>query len=298
MIRVKDIIARRRPPLSGEEAVDAAPVLPEEPAKVIAPEASQPHHGKDESDLINARRGRDAKPWRLPEPDWSPEGGGHTAKEEMAPPPTMGPAPSVKVEKRNIWELETPEEASSRSEPVARVEPAPAPQPVSPRPDVLKTPAAARNKTRLLGFHGDGLAKDVFAGATPQAPTAAPRYPVGWLVVVEGPGRGASFTLLPGLSTIGRASDQTVSLDYGDASISRNNHASIAYDDEDGIVYVGHGGKSNIVRLNGKPLLSNEALEDGDMLRIGKTTLRYVAFCGPGFRWNEVEDDAAGDAVE
>ena len=111
-------------------------------------------------------------------------------------------------------------------------------------------------------------------------------------MVVDGPGRGASFTLTAGLSTIGRDSTQTVTLDFGDTSISRERHASVAYDEEDNCAYVGHGGKSNIVKLNDKPLLSTEELNGGDTIRIGKTVLRFVAFCTPEFNWMAEEQNA------
>ena len=78
-------------------------------------------------------------------------------------------------------------------------------------------------------------------------------------------------------------------LDFGDASISRSNHASIAFDEEDDTALIGHGGKSNLVRLNGKPLISNEELHNGDTVRIGETTLLYVGLCGEGFSWTQPE---------
>ncbi|NNL18463.1 MAG: FHA domain-containing protein, partial [Boseongicola sp.] len=82
-------------------------------------------------------------------------------------------------------------------------------------------------------------------------------------------------------------------LDFGDTSISRNNHAAVAYDDEQGKFFLGHGGKSNLVRLNGKPVLSTEELADGDMVRIGETTLKFVALCGEDFTWASTEDEGA-----
>ncbi|WP_190325643.1 FHA domain-containing protein [Salipiger aestuarii] len=143
-----------------------------------------------------------------------------------------------------------------------------------------------RARTRLLGFHGDA-APDVVADQPAAPSAAAPRFPIGWLVVVDGPGRGASFTLTTGLSSVGRDAGQTVSLDFGDDAISREGHMSIAHDHQDGRTWVGHGGKANIVRLNDRPLLTTEELHGGDILRIGKTLLRYVALCDQGFSWGQ-----------
>ena len=131
---------------------------------------------------------------------------------------------------------------------------------------------AGRVKTRLLGFQTEDT-QDVFAKAAEEdvavSASAQPAFPVGWMVVVEGPGRGASFALTAGVSQIGRGDDQAVRLDFGDTSISRNNHAAVAYDDEQAKFFLGHGGKSNLVRKNGMPVLSTEELANGDRIRIG-----------------------------
>jgi hypothetical protein len=155
---------------------------------------------------------------------------------------------------------------------------------------------AGRVKTRLLGFDSSiGAGTDPFeAGAAPTA--AVVRFPVGWIVVVDGPGRGASFTLFNGVSAIGRGDDQPVKLDFGDTSISRTNHAVVAYDNEQRKFFLGHGGKANIVRLNGKPVLSTEELGHNDIIRIGETTLRFLALCGADFDWTDGEGTQDGDA--
>ena len=156
-----------------------------------------------------------------------------------------------------------------------------------------------RNKTRLIGFETSrDETVDLFAKEEKEekeeakpAATQHVQFPVGWLVVIAGPGRGTSFSLLAGLASIGRDDDQTVQLDFGDAAISRSNHASVAYDSETNTFLLGHGGKSNIVRLNGAPLLSTEPLENGDLIRVGETMLRFVAMCDEEFNWTTGELD-------
>ena len=160
--------------------------------------------------------------------------------------------------------------------------------------------SAGRVKTRLLGFQTDTETNDIFANKAAEAasaPAATPEvtFPAGWIVVIDGPGRGASFTLINGVSQIGRGEDQAVRLDFGDTSISRNNHAAVAYDDEQGKFFLGHGGKSNLVRLNGKPVLSTEDMTDGDEIRIGETTLKFVALCGDDFTWSGKGEDASDE---
>jgi pSer/pThr/pTyr-binding forkhead associated (FHA) protein len=119
-------------------------------------------------------------------------------------------------------------------------------------------------------------------------------FPTGWLVVKSGAGRGGAFPLAQGVSTIGRGGDQAVSLDYGDMAISRSNHAAIAYDATTHRFHIGHGGKSNLVRLNGRPLLSTETAVDGDEIQIGETTLVLKVLCTPEFNWSTAQ--SGGDA--
>ncbi|NIZ14745.1 FHA domain-containing protein [Phaeobacter sp. HF9A] len=153
--------------------------------------------------------------------------------------------------------------------------------------------AAARSggrvKTRLLGFN-PANATDPFAPQTDPAAATYSEFPVGWLAVISGPGRGATFTLHAGVSTIGRGADQGVPLDFGDTSISRDQHAAIAFDPESQAFYVGHGGKANLVRLNGRPVLSTEVLNPGDTLRIGETELRFVPLCDQSFSWDGAQE--------
>ena len=152
---------------------------------------------------------------------------------------------------------------------------------------------AGRAKTRLLGFHrSDDASSDPF-GETQEATAKAQheKFPVGWLVIVEGPGLGHSFSIFTGASMIGRGEDQVIRLDFGDNSISRNNHAAVAYDQEQNKFYIGHGGKSNIIRRNARPVLSTEELHHADLIRIGETTLRFVALCGSDFKWQGMENE-------
>ncbi len=151
----------------------------------------------------------------------------------------------------------------------------------------------ARAKTRVLGFRAAQADDDPFARGGQAAANRGPDFPVGWLIVVDGAGRGASFALTSGVATLGRGDDQTVCLDFGDTAISRSGHASIAFDEETGQFFLGAGAKSNLVRRNGRPVLATEEMENGDEIRLGETTLRLVALCSTGFHWG---GDTAGRA--
>jgi hypothetical protein len=152
------------------------------------------------------------------------------------------------------------------------------------RVDAEPVRRTGRVRTRLLGIdHSSGPMTTAFEDGPAAEPVS---FPVGWLVVVDGPGRGTSFALPTGVSQIGRGDGQAVQLDFGDTAISRESHAAIAYDDEQRAFFVGQGGKANLVRLNGRPVLSTEEIVNGDTLRIGETTLRFVAFCDENFAWS------------
>lgn len=193
----------------------------------------------------------------------------------------------VTLPSRGIWDLE--EDAPKPAEVAAVAEPAPR------RP--------TRAKTRVLGFEAqpsavvplfDGIDSPALTPAAPAPGKGYVMFPAGWLVIKDGPGKGASFALTQGVSQIGRSSDQTVALDFGDMAISRQSHAAIAYDPVTHQFHIGHGGKSNLVRLNGHPLLSTEPAADGDEIQIGETTLVLKVLCTPEFNWSSFEAEGDG----
>ncbi|MFP7675479.1 FHA domain-containing protein [Marivita sp. S0852] len=180
----------------------------------------------------------------------------------------------------NIWDIEDENDTDSAE--------APAAQPIRRR----------RNATRVLSF--DGGAADIvpmFDAAPPTKPAERTKFPVGWILVADGPGRGECFTLEPGMSQIGRGDDQAIQLDFGDNSISRTNHAAIVYDTETHAFMLGHGGKKNIVRLNGSPVISNETLKAGDKIKIGETELHFVPLCTEEFNWADTDNPEESDDV-
>ena len=168
---------------------------------------------------------------------------------------------------------------------------------VPPSGDARGRGNSSRAKTRLLGFATGAAGADPLARLSQADDQEDTRFPVGWVVVVDGPGRGHSFQLSAGVSQIGRADDQNIRLDFGDGAISRHNHAAIAYDVEQNAFFIGHGGKANIVRRNNRPVLSTEELVAGDKIRVGETTLRFVPLCGSDFSWDEPKQTGPSRAI-
>lgn len=180
----------------------------------------------------------------------------------------------------NIWDMDAEEAVAA------------------PDPEPARQPRRRRNQTRVLGFNpAESDVVSIFDKAQPTAGAVRAKFPVGWVLVVDGPGRGECFSLEAGMSQIGRGDDQAVKLDFGDNTISRTNHAAIVYDAETHDFMLGQGGKKNIVRLNGKPVISNESLSSHDEVKIGETTLRFVALCNNDFNWDENPGDEENEDV-
>ena len=110
---------------------------------------------------------------------------------------------------------------------------------------------------------------------------------VGWLVIIEGPGRGRSREIGYGMNTIGRDASQRISLDFGDSGISREKAAAIAYVPNQRKFYLTPGEGINIVYRNDEPVLAPSELRGGDAIKVGETTLRFVPLCGADFAWED-----------
>lgn len=114
--------------------------------------------------------------------------------------------------------------------------------------------------------------------------------PAGWLVVVRGPGQGRVLTLGNGMNAIGRGEAARVRIDFGDANISRVNHARVAYEPRARRWMLSHGDGSNLTYLNGEVVMSPVELQSGAEIQMGETTMRFQAFCSDGFDWSDLDD--------
>lgn len=142
-------------------------------------------------------------------------------------------------------------------------------------------------------WRGGGAAPAGGRGPGRPAPDPMADPPVGWLVVVAGPGKGNVVTIGNGLNAIGRDRTKKVRcpLDFGDNMISRENHATITYDPRHRKFYVQHGGGTNLTYVDDKPVLEPRDLEPLAHVQMGNTVLRFVPLCGPGFSWEDEPDD-------
>ena len=115
---------------------------------------------------------------------------------------------------------------------------------------------------------------------------------VGWLAVVEGPGKGRALQLGYGSNPIGRGRTARVSLDFGDNQVSRGGHAIVTYDPRGRKFSVQHGGGTNLTYLGDQPVLIPKELPAHSHISIGATVLRFVPLCGDAFDWQDTEERA------
>jgi pSer/pThr/pTyr-binding forkhead associated (FHA) protein len=99
---------------------------------------------------------------------------------------------------------------------------------------------------------------------------------VALLKVVDGPGKGQERPVFSGTNQVGRSADNRIPLDFGDNTISRQQHAVISYDAVQDEFRIYDGGKQNPVQVNGERLSGDRPLSDGDTIKIGLTTLRFA----------------------
>jgi hypothetical protein len=137
-------------------------------------------------------------------------------------------------------------------------------------------------KTRVISSRGGGARSEDSAGDVPDDFELA----AGWLVIIDGPGRGVTREIYYGMNSVGRGQGERISLDFGDTSISREAHAYIVFDEKKNDFYIQHGGKSNLVRLNDAPVLAPIQMKKGDIIEIGATRVMFVPLCGDDFSWN------------
>ena len=185
----------------------------------------------------------------------------------------------------------------------------PPPPPPPPNPALASSPSDELEKTRLLPrrdseileSHPPQQAEDDktvilsppsrsrTAGETAALPSEDPMADplVGWLVVVGGPGLGNFIRLGHGMNSIGRSEGQRCRLDFGDTEISRKTHATVTYDPRGRKFYLMHGGGQNLTYVGETPVLQPALLSGGELIFLGKTTLKFIPLCGPDFDWSQ-----------
>lgn len=93
------------------------------------------------------------------------------------------------------------------------------------------------------------------------------------LVVLEGPSVGSHYSIKDQIVSAGRSDECTIQL--LDASISRK-HLQIRCDAATGAHLAGDYRSAHGVFINGKQIVKETVLRDGDKITLGATTLMYL----------------------
>lgn len=148
-------------------------------------------------------------------------------------------------------------------------------------------PARRKGTTLLNARSGTRLAESLGADAATQGDRSSDPV-VGWLVVVDGPGRGSAVELGYGMNAVGRGDANRVVLDFGDDQISSEDHFRIAYDRESREFHLIPAKGTNLLYVGGKAQLAPTQIQPMTDIRVGATTLRFVALCTPEWDWSTV----------
>lgn len=141
-----------------------------------------------------------------------------------------------------------------------------------------KTDTAAEPETKIVG----SSAEDADQSDLIEDP------PVGFLIIIDGPGKGNHIAFGYGVNTIGRGANQRIQLDFGDANISRDNHAQIVFDPQTRKTLLRHEQGANLTYARGEAVLSPIALEPRETFQIADTVLMVLPLCDTGWDWSDL----------
>ena len=121
----------------------------------------------------------------------------------------------------------------------------------------------------------------VVGGEKNTAPT------VGWLVGLEGPCAGKSYSLREQRNFIGRSPAMDIVLSEDDQT-AEDRHAIITYVPKSRKFYAQPGASRQLYEVNGEAVIDTKVLSADDRLAIGASVFRFVPLCGEAFGWNTV----------
>ena len=220
---------------------------------------------------------------------WQTASGGSLQQPQPAAPEIPVNTPSAPP----VIQVSSPEPAQPVQKPEAA--PAPAPQPANSLLNEVRQASASDEGKTLSYFSAVTGAASAPAASAPAAPgaPAQPSVPkaidpvVGWLVSVDGPHFGESFSIHSGMNSIGRNASNRVVLDR-DMAVSREKHAFITYEPKHRRFYVKPGDSSGLVYVNEDYITENRQINPRDVLEIGSSKLVFLPFCTEEFGWEDV----------
>ncbi len=109
---------------------------------------------------------------------------------------------------------------------------------------------------------------------------------VGWLVCIEGPEKGKDFRIYGKNNTVGRSEKMDICI-KGDTTISRENHARLAYDEKHNAFHLIPAESTNTIYLNDEPVYVPAKLTSRDIIEFGEGKFMFVPLCDDNFTWKD-----------
>ena len=109
---------------------------------------------------------------------------------------------------------------------------------------------------------------------------------VGWLVCIEGKEKGKDFRIEAKNNSIGRSEKMDITI-KGDDTISRENHARLAYDVKHNAFHLIPAESTNSIYINDDPVYVPTKLNFYDLIELGESKFLFVPFCTERFNWQD-----------
>lgn len=109
---------------------------------------------------------------------------------------------------------------------------------------------------------------------------------VGWLVCIDGPDKGKDFRIWAKNNTIGRSEKMDICM-KGDTTITRENHARLAYDEKHNNFHLIPAENTNNIYVNDEPTYVPLRLKSYDLIEFGDSKFVFVPFCNENFTWQD-----------
>lgn len=112
---------------------------------------------------------------------------------------------------------------------------------------------------------------------------------VGWLVCIKGVEKGKDFRIYGKNNTIGRSETMDICI-KGDPTISRENHARLAYDEKHNAFHLIPAESTNTIYLNDEPVYIPVKINARDIIEFGDCQFLFIPLCDEHFNWKNNED--------
>ena len=107
---------------------------------------------------------------------------------------------------------------------------------------------------------------------------------VGWLVCIKGEHKGESYKLVVGINDIGRDEKMSICL-HRDNAVSKIKHLAVVYDPRNNRFFAQPGDSKQPSYLDDEIITEKTDLKTNSTISIGKTQLKFIAFCNESFKW-------------